>query len=102
MIDNAVSTLANQAIDAIDATIDATSDRLHDTTGRLQDLAQTRIERKTHRLRRATLLSLVLAAIGIGAFLMYQRRAQTRDIAPDAFGDAAQREQRARDFTSVN
>ncbi len=99
MIDTAdVSTLAQHAIDAA---IDVTADRLHDTTERLQQVAAARKPRKAHRMRRATLLAVVLAAIGIGVFVALQRRAETNDIAPDPFGDAAQREQRARDFASL-
>ncbi len=94
MIDNAVSTLAHQAIDA-------TSDRLHDTTERIQGVTQTSKPRKSHKLLRALLLSLAVAAIGAGVAMFLQRRTETRDVAPDAFGDAAEREQRARDFASI-
>jgi hypothetical protein len=100
MIDNAVSSLAQQAVDA-------TSERLHDLASPLQEKLQDKLEeklavaqrRERHRLRRFTLWSFVFAAIGVGVFVALQRRA--REEVREAFDDAVQREQGARDFATL-
>jgi hypothetical protein len=103
MIDTAVSSLAQHAVDA-------TSERLHDLAAPLQEKLQDKLEdklavtkrRERHRLRRFTLWTIVSAAIGIGVFVVLQRRAQMREVAPDAFGDAVERERGARDFATLS
>jgi TPP-dependent pyruvate/acetoin dehydrogenase alpha subunit len=74
---------------------------LHDTTERIQGMTQTRQPRKSHKFLRALLISLAVAAIGAGVAMFLQRRSETRDVAPDVFGDGAGRDQRARDFASI-
>jgi hypothetical protein len=101
MIENAVSSLAQQAVDA-------TSERLLEIASPLQEKLQDKLEeklavatrREKHRLRRLTLWSFVFAAIGVGVFVALQRRAQMREVAPDAYGDAVEREG-ARDFATL-
>jgi hypothetical protein len=97
MIDTDVSSLAHDAIDA-------TAERLLEIASPLQEKIASAVpppSRKPHRLLRIMLLSVVLAAIGIGIVQALQRRSQTRETAPDPFGDAAEREQRARDFATL-